>query len=129
MAVSSGDRAMVTEGELHKVEKEHRNVGLAYENAVNACINLLAEKSRYDAKPGLSAEMRVRRRQSDAAHLASVFLNRYCGVTGHVAEAADTEIVTNVIVKKAKLFMLSPEQQDKEFVRGLLEIHGETKLH
>jgi hypothetical protein len=25
--------------------------------------------------------------------------------------------------------MLSPEQQDKEFVRGLLEMHGETKLH
>jgi len=50
-------------------------------------------------------------------------------VTGHVAEAYDTDIVTNVIVKKAKLLMLSPEQQDKEFVRGLLELHGETKLH
>jgi hypothetical protein len=129
MIVSSGDRAMVTEGELHKVAKEHRDVGLAYEKAVNACITLLAEKSRYDAEPGLSAETRVRRRQSDAAHLASVFLKSYCGVTGHVAEASDTDIVTNVIVKKAKLLMLSPEQQDKEFVRGLLELHGETKLH
>ena len=120
---------MVTEGDLHKVAKEHHNVGLAYENAVNACITLLAEKSRYDAEPGLSAETRVRHRQSDAAHFASVFLKSYCGVTGHVAEASDTDIVTNIIVKKAKLLMLSPEQQDKEFVRGLLEIPVETKLH
>ena len=117
---------MVTEGELRKVAKEHRNVGLAYENAVNACISLLAEKSRYDAKPGFLAEMRVRRQQFDAAHFAGVFLKRYRAVTGDVADASDTEIVTNVIVKEAKLRMLSPDQGDKEFVRGLLEM-GETK--
>ena len=103
----------ITETELLDATEAYKNVGLAYENAVATCVNLLVEKQRYEAKPGFFAKLRLNRRVVDAKNFAGVLLATYNAVTDHVADASDVEIIFTIITDRAKRIVRRADQEER----------------
>lgn len=103
----------ITETEVRIAADEYRNVGVAYQNAINAFINFLVEKKRFEAKPGFFARMRLDRRQVDAAHFAGVLLSHYSARKGRVPDASDVPILSAIIMKSAELTIKSIDDGDR----------------
>jgi len=103
----------ITETEVLNAAEEHKNVGLAYENAVATCVNLLVETKRYEAKSGFFAKLRLNRRVHDAQHFAGVLLATYSAVTDHVADASDVEIISTIIMDRAKRIVRRTDQDER----------------
>jgi hypothetical protein len=100
----------ITETELLDAAEKYKNIGLAYENAVATCVNLLVEKKRYEAKPGFFAKLRFNRRVFDAQHFAGVLLATYSAVTDHVSDASDVENISTIITEKAERIVRRADQ-------------------
>ena len=103
----------ITETELLNATEEYKNVGLAYKNAVAACVNLLVEKKRYDVKPGFFAKMRLERRAVDASHFAGLLLATHSAVKDYVSDDSDVDIIIAFVTEDAKRIVRRADQDER----------------
>jgi hypothetical protein len=103
----------ITEQELFDAIDEYKNVGVAHKNAVAACVNLLVEKKRYEAKPGFFAKLRLKRRAVDASNFAGVLLSTYCAVKNYVSDGSDADMVIAFVNEDAKRIVRRADQDER----------------
>ena len=116
-----GEGVGVQAKDVFDAVEKYDDVQVAYDRAINALADVIAERERYGARTGFLARFGLQRRLSYASHSAAMFADIYSVRTGHDLDTADKDKVIELINCAAEQ-MFGPEAANRLLKRQIDEV-------